>query len=179
MSAVRGFPQARTLMLAALVLASFPPVMVRSVSPNGAALIHPDSQSLPDEAPPAGPVHGTKDGTTFVKRLYLGEAGLMFHNTMAKKKPVGIEKAAGPQPPIGGGQSGEVILRMEDQKGGKPPADGFLLFYCGGCEFARASPINFSISSGSRGSRAERIWLPSFVTRTSSSMRTPRFSSGI
>jgi len=50
--------------------------------------------------------------------------------------------------------------------------------YCWGL-FARGSAMIFSISSGVRGSLAVRSWLPSAVTRTSSSMRTPIFSSGM
>jgi len=48
-----------------------------------------------------------------------------------------------------------------------------------GWGLARASAMIFSISSGVRGSLAVSSWLPSAVTRTSSSMRTPIFSSGM
>ena len=146
MNTIRRVFQARTLLLAALVLASFPstaqtarwprpgaialpagthgglaaapagedtfqvqspgsfpPVIARSVSPPGAGLIDPDSQSLPDEASPARLVLETKDGTTFVKSFYREEAGIVLHVSMAKKKPVRLAEAAGPQPAAGGG----------------------------------------------------------------------------
>ena len=44
---------------------------------------------------------------------------------------------------------------------------------------ARAAAMIFSISSGSRGRRSVRNFAPVAVTRTSSSMRTPIFSSGM
>jgi hypothetical protein len=79
---------------------SFPLVIVRSVSGSAAALIYPDSQSMPDQAAPAGLVLEKKDGVTYVKSFYVEEVGLVFNYSMHKKKPAMMAKTAPPQPPV-------------------------------------------------------------------------------
>jgi hypothetical protein len=75
---------------------SFPLVIVRSVSGTTAAMVFPETQSMPDSTAHAGLVLDKKDGETYVKSLYVKEIGLVFQYGAPKKKPTLMAKKAEP-----------------------------------------------------------------------------------
>jgi hypothetical protein len=75
---------------------AFPLVIVRSVSGKAAALVYPESQSVPDRTAAPGLVLEKKDGEMYVKSLYVEEVGLVFQYATHKKKPVMMAKTAPP-----------------------------------------------------------------------------------
>jgi hypothetical protein len=76
----------------------FSTVIVQSVSGTSAAIIVPESQSLPDHSAKLGLVLEKRDGEMYVKTLYVAEVGLVFNYGMHKKKPVMMAKMAAPPP---------------------------------------------------------------------------------
>lgn len=75
---------------------SFPMVVVQSVNGTTAALIFPESQSMPDQFAKSGLAIETKDGETYVKTLYVADVGLVFNYGLHKKKPVRMAKLGAP-----------------------------------------------------------------------------------
>jgi hypothetical protein len=75
---------------------SFPMVVVQSVYGTTAALIFPESQSMPDQSAKSGLAIETKDGETYVKSLYVADVGLVFNYGLHKKKPLRMAKLGAP-----------------------------------------------------------------------------------